>query len=180
MKCVRVFVIVVVFISLSLGLLAINTYAESKGVVVIPLTDTVTKTVTAGIKVYDKNSQYLGILINADPRFGIFIPELKAAVELDITTGHIVSANLFFVSTNCTGTAYVGTPYIFRSPDGVGGYRYYKPILEGLDLNYKSVKYGSDGFCGQDDDWDLAFEIVEITEGDIPINLPVALPLRLE
>jgi len=184
MKKLVILGMVFVFSSLSLGLLTIDAHAENKGVVVIPLFETkaLTESIQVGIKVYDADNQDLGLFIDTDGSIiKIYILGLKAVASLDLLTGHIWIPNgAYFESNDCSGTPRRPETTIWRYPDGAGGYRYYKPFLKHLALDMNSHNlFGPDCLEGLLSGIPVP-ENVEIAEEDIPFNLPVALPLRLE
>jgi hypothetical protein len=134
------------------------------------------------IQVYDADDQYLGILVSYGRPQAIYTPDLQTVTLIELDTGHIVFGDLTFESNDCTGIGYGDNDFMFRHPDGFGGNRYYKPILKTVTIIRNSYRRGSfEGIClGRPGDEYSCYNLVEISEEDIPFNLPVALPLRYE
>jgi hypothetical protein len=138
-------------------------------------------TANADIHVYDKNNQYLGILLDlTDAELSIFVPSLSASyyIEWD-EIGHC--DDIYFDSANCSGTPY-------RPGD--------EPLPEIMDLSSTPIEgfhlpnyNGKRTFTpGSYYDWNCQCQIgtysndeyIPLTQIQMPFTTPIVLPLSFK
>lgn len=136
--------------------------------------------VKADVQVYDKNNQYLGILLDLNNQYlSVFIPSLDAGWFIE-TDSQGQCDYTVFESNNCTGTPYAEMeyplPYLYdlsHSPHA----SFYKPDNSKKTFTPAS-NYDSDCQCQigtQPND-----EYYSLTQVQAPFTTPIALPLRFE
>jgi hypothetical protein len=157
-----------------------------------------------GIKVYDANDQFLGILLDAGYEgleirgsvFKIFVPSLNVVTiieeDIDTGTGDIIRAggDVYFGDGNCSGSAHISTfaisPHLlYRIGCTEDRPRYFVGMAPRKRHFTISSKLNVKGGCSR---WVNSrrfhtkggYEAVEVQREKIPFNLPVALPLRYE
>jgi hypothetical protein len=154
---------------------------------------------SAGIKVYDADGQYLGLLVAAenlhlyDASMIIYLPSIKKLIRISVTTGKTMpfdpsmGTTPFFRSYDCTGYTYFR---VWNSITTKGGFDYHiipadihstnsdHYTLSGQAGFYQFYSYLDDGECI----YSSAFEGVGVFgfKIELPFNVPVALPLQFD
>lgn len=183
------------FIIISFSVLLISIIASTA----IPA-QTAKTTELPGIRVYDANDQFIGILLDKSFQSGstsvIFIPSLNVATviteEIGAEPGDIIRSlgNIYFENSHCSGPAYLETfttaPNILYR---IGGYdsppRYFLAIAPDKRDFIISSKLDFRGDCrpwvnSKSRHSRRGYKAKEIPPEKIPFSLPVALPLRYE
>ena len=164
------------------------------------LTSTEQNQQRVGIKVYDANEQFLGILLDASFKrssaYVILLPSLNVATVIleDIETGiadiMLSHGNVYFEDRHCSGSAYLGTfgtspNILYRFGHRDASPRYFfgiGPREKGFAI---SSRINLKGECSR---WvnskfrhgERGYRALEISREEMPFALPVALPLRYE
>jgi len=143
-----------------------------------------------GVEVHDAAGQHLGILVdyhmaerNTSPQtasglIGIYVPVLDRIAYLNIITGEIDDYfQLLYENRNCKGQPYIYSPYVIHKIWGERRYVAGSGELTQLNLrSYYSFANGCTNYNGSNPRH--GFPVLEISETEIPISLPVALPLK--
>lgn len=153
-----------------------------------------------GIKVYDANEQFLGILLDGSFKhsaaYEIFIPSLNVVTVILQETGARVAdimrsfGNVYFEDNDCCGPAYLGTfstapNILYRFGSSGNSSRYFFGVAPEEKGFYVSSKINFKGDClhrvsSKQRHSDRGYRAIEISKEEIPFNLPVPLPLRYE
>ena len=147
------------------------------------------------VKVFDVKNQYLGILTDRKPSqaTSIYVPSLKKIVTIQaISGGRISYIDLFYESSDCTGTYYVLSTFFdsyYEIYENLGKYYTGTDIIP-KTINVQSIKSHSNNVCinnnnlntyypgGNPFPW--SYDVVEGAEVTLPFNLPITYPLLLE
>lgn len=138
----------------------------------------------AAVGVYDAHGQYLGTLVDT---YGpnVYVASLKKVVPFD-QTGNVAPAYLYYLTTDCSGTAYGGAAglmaglIVFRS-----GSSLYTITSAGDPLPYPtnsgSYNYGNGCVAASYQIGGGGIGPVTLTplNQSLPFSLPVAAPLSL-
>jgi hypothetical protein len=160
------------------------TVMDSKGLTssALLILDVPAQPVSAGIKVYDANNQYLGHFVQFnESTLTIYVPSANRMISLYMNGdlgGQIIYNydSLVYESSNCTGTPYVSTYSMYEIREQTGKY-YAGALMQSTTKNLFSV--GTIGNCVTLTE-PYTYEVVEAIEVALPFNFPVAIPLRLE
>jgi hypothetical protein len=147
----------------------------------------------AEIKVYDKNNQYLGVLLNIETggSMTVFIPSLSASytfLQAYLLNPDLcpIDQRLFFESDDCTGTPYIWgifpAVFDFNCQPYAG---HYLP-----DFNSKA-QFVPKSYSGGDGTGNLVCNeyvqpafgndlLYEAKQVQLPFKTPIALPVRFE
>lgn len=128
----------------------------------------------AEMTVYDNNSQFLGFFVDEGK---VYNPAFASFVSFSLSTGDIISKDLYFESDDCSGI-----PYIRTNPNNIikHDYKYYR--TDNAHVTVKTLgsvityQYHS---CYK---FPILVEYLVLPAEEInpPFHLPVALPLRIE
>ena len=134
-----------------------------------------------GVKVYDANDQFLGILVDEEGtpyyRMKVFVPSLSRVVSIGYADGEIPFGHLYFSTNNCSGIPY-GHPamryQIFQTNDG----RYF--TSEDSQVGRISVNstlyYGVNCIKSSP----VSMIVISLREVTLPFSLPITHPLKFE
>jgi len=155
------------------------------------------------VKVYDADSQLLGMLIgtgtysNNQQAFEILIPSLGRAILVDMVSGdchkNSTQYGLFYESQDCTGAGYTNAGFfhlILKSREACPGHPpFYVVEPNGIETTFYS-SLECDGSCTSipeaypesfpDGMTRSYYRVTTIPSEDIPFSIPVALPIRYE
>ena len=134
----------------------------------------------ADIHVYDKNNQYLGIMVELNRwELVTFLPSLSATWELDYDDEGLCG-EAFFDSADCSGTAYIDLPLpsmVDLSNSAIGGF--YKP-----DYNGKRTFAPGSAINSMDCQCQVgaipSAEYYPLIQVQMPFTTPIALPLSFK
>ncbi len=142
------------------------------------------------IKVYDADYRFLGIFVHNDPAahlLRIFIPGLNAFAGIDLLTGGLYSAPLYFDQTGCTGTAYFSVaegPWS-SFPPSILGSNNAAYIMDGelVFFNYLSFGYNYSPEvyrCFDMSGFARGYKAEEVPAQNLPFTFPAVFPVRYE
>lgn len=135
---------------------------------------------STGIKVYDADDQFLGILLDEEGspyyRMKVFVPLLSRVVLIGYGDGEIPFNHIYFPTDDCSGIPY-GNPamryQVFQTDNG----RYFtsedsqvERISVGSWLNYGVT-------CWK---FPVDMTVIRLREVTLPFSLPITHPLRFE
>ena len=172
--------------------------AENK-VVVIPLRyNESIASATGGIKVYDNNNQFLGYLIGSDDYLKVFNPTLNLVLPFSKVNLSLLFSELpwRFLGTTCydQGDYYVWATKTTNFPD-VEPHKFAGFLLEdryrvnsyfsydspAIHMTTESKKeHNGTALCDTETATGFHFKITTYASEDLPITLPIALPIRYE
>ncbi len=142
-----------------------------------------------GIKVFDANGQFLGMLLEPTS-MEIFIPSLSRAVQIRVDNGDIAERIMgpawptipfFFESSDCTGQIYLNASWSYRIFENGGEY-YTGRHLAPVGIQIKSIFMSMaklPPLCYQNDSV-VPGLVPAIKISQMPFTLPAALPFRFE
>jgi hypothetical protein len=160
----------------------IFTVMDSKGLnVSASLTlDVPDQPMSAGIKVYDANNQFLGYSLGRyESELVVYVPSLKKQVRIKTLNGEIFGDALYYTSNNCTGTPYHAsfTTYAVRKIMG----KYYTGIsMAPISIGVNSAIFDPDNICLVNEQTQFIYGVEQIEVTNFPFSTPVALPMRFE
>jgi hypothetical protein len=148
------------------------------------------------VKVFDAKNQYLGILTDWKPSQStpIYVPSLKKIVRITAESGgRIANRDLFYESSDCTGTYYVQSTFFdsyYEIYENLGKYYTGTDIIP-KTISVQSIKSHRYGVCINNnnlytyypDYWDpfpWSYAVVVGAEVTLPFTLPITYPLLLE
>jgi hypothetical protein len=128
----------------------------------------------AEMTVYDNNSQFLGFFVDEGK---VYNPAFASFVSFSLSTGDIMSKDLYFESDDCSGI-----PYIRTNPNKIIKHddKYYKTDNSqitaktlGSVITYQYLSCFKFPIL-------VEYLVLPAEEIDPPFNVPVALPLSIE
>jgi len=137
---------------------------------------------SAGVKVYDANDQFLGILLDEEGspyyRMKVFVPSLSRAVLIGYADGEIPFNHIYLPTDDCSGIPY-GNPamryQVFQTSDG----RYFTSE----DSQVETISVSSQLYYGVTC-WKfspVSMTVIPLREiMTLPFSLPIAHPLKFE
>jgi hypothetical protein len=139
----------------------------------------------AGMVVYDGNNQYLGVLAGKPTSvIPVFVPAMSCILRISTETGYLYDDRLFYNSQDCTGTGYVRSDHMYFLHKVNGEYftgEREAPVrrkMESEELNGSQCSSGY--YCDPCGGYYYSVPIKTISRSDIPMRLPVRLPMSIK
>jgi len=133
-----------------------------------------TTSVKAEMMVYDADGQFLGFFVDEGK---VYNPSYKSFVSFSLSTGYILTADLYFESNDCSGA-----PYIRTNPNKILKHddKYYKTDNVAVrEINFSSAISNQYLACNTFQN-PFSFLAVPAQEIESPYDLPVTLPLEIK